>query len=185
MKQSSVKIFLLSLVVLSFCMNPSAMAISPIFDPVIEDPLLLEPIIDPSDIWQNPPVLDPCAFATFVLEYDTTNMSSSPEVSDDDSYVRSFAMPFTLNGEEAGFLKIEYDRITVGGTNEIRFVTCHDTFYFNDGLTAFGVRRHHEYGVFNGSGVITKVVTGGNEIYDIEVTYIFDPDDDTVCVTVK
>lgn len=162
----------------------NAFAIQLVIDPAINPDLILKPI-DIGDIPFNPPVLDPCLLATLTLTMDMANVSTSPATSDSDSYQKTYAMPILKDGTEVGFLKIEYDRLNVSGDNGIQFVTAHDTFYFNDGFTAFGMRRYYEYGVYNGTGVMTKVVDGDNNVLDIDVSYTFDLDDEQVCVFVQ
>ena len=165
-------------------------AIDPVIDPIIEIPKQL-PSIDPDDIVIDPIIpIDPCLLSDLVINFDKNDASISALTSNSVSYSRNFGLPFLISGNDAGFMKIEYDRVTVNnsnGTDGIQFVTANDTFFFdNAGLTVFGKRRNTTYGIYSGSGVVIKIIdNSNNNVIEADVSYVFDNENERVCFFIK
>jgi hypothetical protein len=140
----------------------------PVFDPPIEPPIIVNPF----------PI--PFPEPDFSLTYDTSQITPSQNLNTSDSYIQTITMPFTLEGEDAGFLKIEYNRVNAdytNGTQAISFVTITDTFYLED-LIFYGKRRNKNSGFYSGKGLVQKIILEStNEVFDFNMSYYFNKDD--------
>jgi hypothetical protein len=169
----------LAIIFLSFSMSYSySQNIDPLPDSLISIPETL-PNIDKGDVDIDPFIpIDPCLNADLVVSIDLADGSDTSVRSDSNYYMQTIAYPFSISGNQAGFIKMEYNRVdvnNVNGTEGIQYVTCKDTFYFTDAkITAFGERRNTTFGKYKGSGFITKIINNEtNQITDVNISYNF------------
>ncbi len=168
-----ISLFLAMILAVFFLMGAPAKAAA-------DHDLQFEPPIFEPPFFFEPPIfmpLPPIIFPDFILDLDEDNQTRVNHDSggSPSHWMSTVTMPFEFDGEEAGFLKFQYNRLRAKDTEgewAIQFVTAEDTFFIGDDIIIHGKRTNKETGEFRGAGTTTKILISGWEL-EVNINYYF------------